>query len=421
MPKLIKPLTDTECRKLQFSADNPKDNVKRDGGGLLLEVLPSGRKVWRLKYTAANGKSNRATLSSDYGSPGGGLADARRWRDRIKGGLSEGIDPNQQSKAEALARHAEAISTFEAAADEWREHSAEKWSANYAEKVEGIVRRVLLPWLGKRPVAEITEQELLYCLQRVEKEGLLHTAHDARQYASAIFRRAKLLGTRKADNPADALKGVLKPQQKQNYPHLTDPAAIGAMLRAIDGLNGTPEVGYSMRLLPLVFTRPTELRAASWDEIDLDAALWTIPAERMKMRRPHLVPLSEQVVAILRELEPLTRHGPAGLLFPGRERRKPISEATFNAALRRLGYSKEQQTPHGFRHIASTRLHELGWESRIVEMQLAHADRNSIRATYNKAQYLPQRTQLMQAWADHLDMLKAGRADKVTPIKRGVA
>jgi len=408
MPKRITPLSDADCRNHRHKPEGSRaENRLRDGGGLFLEAMANGRRVWRLKYRGPRGE-NIATMTPDYGKRGGGLADARRWRDEIKAQLGDGLDPNQQAKAEEQARHAAALSTFEAAADEWREHNAEKWSANYAEKVEGIIRRVLLPWLGKRPIADITEQELLCCLQRVEKQGLLHTAHDARQYASAIFRRAKLLGTRKADNPADALKGVLKPQKKQNYPHLTDPAEIGALLRAIDGLNGTPEVCYAMRLLPLVFTRPTELRAASWDEINLDVALWTIPAERMKMRRVHLVPLSEQVVAILRELEPLTCHSPAGLLFPGRDRRKPISEATFNAALRRLGYDKSQQTPHGFRHIASTRLHELGWDSRIVEMQLAHADRNSIRAVYNKAEYLPERTKMMQAWADHLDMLKEG-------------
>ncbi len=348
-----------------------------------------------------------ATHPVDY--PKTSLAAARSWRSDLKALLAEGLSPNQHAKAQAQARQAAALATFHAAADEWRAHSAHKWSAGYAEKVEGIIRRVLLPTLGARPIAEITEQELLHCLQRVEKQGLLHTAHDARQYASAIFRRAKLLGTRSSDNPADALKGVLKPQTKQNYPHLTNSSEIGALLRAIDGLNGTVAVSFAMRLLPLVFTRPTELRAANWGEFDLDSALWVIPEGRMKMRRPHMVPLAHQVVSILRELEPLTRQSPSGLLFPGRDRRKPISEATLSAALRRLGYDNTQQTPHGFRHIASTKLHEMGWDTRVVELQLAHVDRNSIRATYNKAEHLPERAKMMQAWADHLEALKAAQ------------
>lgn len=413
MPKLIEPLSDTTCRNLKFALGGRAANRKRDGGGLFLEVMRTGRKVWRLEYRHA-GKRNVATHPEDY--PRLSLAAARRWRDELQSKLAEGIDPNQAAKAEVQARHAAALATFEAAADEWRQHKSSGWSENQQIKVEGIIRRALLPWMGRRPVADITPQELLHCLQRVEKEGKIETAHRAREYASSIFRRSILHGLR-SDDPAAALKGALQPKKHQNMAHLTDPAEIGALLRAIDGFTGTPEVRYAIRLLPLVFTRPTELRAARWDEFDLDAALWSIPAERMKMRRPHLVPLSEQAVDLLRELEPFSRHGDDALLFPGRARGKPISEASMNAALRRMGYSREQQTPHGFRHIASTRLHELGWESRIVEMQLAHADRNSIRAVYNKAERLPERTKMMQAWADHLDLLKAGRADKVTPIR----
>ncbi len=416
MPKRITPLSDTDCRAHRFNPSGSRaDNRLLDGGGLYLEALVTGRRVWRLKYRGPQGE-NVATMSPDYGKNGGGLAEARRWRADLKGMLKQGIDPNQNAKAEEQARHAASLATFAAAADEWRAHKASSWSESQQAKVEGIIRRALLPWLGRRPVSDITPQELLNCLQRVESEGKRETAHRAREYASAIFRRCVLHGLR-PDDPAAILKGALQPKKHQNMAHLTDPEEIGALMRAIDGFTGTPEVRLAIRLLPLVFTRPGELRGARWSEIDLDAAIWSIPAERMKMRRPHLVPLSVQAIEILRELEPFSRHADHALLFPGRARGRPISEAAMNAALRRMGYSREQQTPHGFRHIASTRLHDLGWESRIVEMQLAHADRNSIRATYNKAQYLSQRTELMQAWADHLDMLKAGRADKVMRIR----
>ena len=416
MPRKIKPLSDAQCRALKFDPADKAGNVLRDGGGLLLEALPSGRKVWRLKYKGPDGKDNRATCPGDY--PATGLSAARLWRDEQRGLVGQGLDPNQQAKALQQARHAAALATFDAAADEWLQHKAADWSASQSEKVAGIIRRTLRPWLGRRPMVEITPQEILHCLQRAEREGKRETAHRAREYASAIFRRAVLHGLR-TDDPTAVLRGALQPKRGGNMAHLTEPEAIGGLLRAIDNFVGTPEVRMALQLLPLVFCRPGELRAARWVEIDLEAALWNIPAERMKMRRPHVVPLSDQALAILRELEPLTRHGGDALLFPGRDRRKPISETALNAALRRMGYSKEQQTPHGFRHIASTRLHELGWPSHVVEMQLAHADRNAIRATYNKAEHLAERTRMMQAWADHLDALKAGKADKVRPIRAG--
>lgn len=414
MPKIITPLSDVDCRSLRHKPGGRAANRLRDGGGLLLEVLPAGRKVWRLEYRYA-GKRNVATHPDDY--PVTTLAAARKWRTELQSLLTEGVDPNQHTRAQAQARQAAALATFEAAAEEWRAHKASGWSEGQQRKVEGILRRTLLPWLGRRPVASVTPQELLHCLQRAEKEGLHETAHKAREYASAIFRRSILLGLRN-DDPAAALKGALQPKKAKNYAHLTDPAEIGGLLRAIDGFRGMPEVHAALKLLPLVFLRPgKELSGGRWDEIDFDARIWSLPADRMKSKLPHVVPLSEQAVAILRELEPLTAHSPSGLLFPGRDRRKPISENTLNASLRRLGYTKEQQCAHGFRHIASTRLHELGWDTRYIEKQMSHGDRNLIRATYNKAEYLQERTEMMQAWADHLDGLREGRFDKVRPIK----
>ena len=416
MPKRTLPLADITCRNHKYQAGGRAANRLRDGGGLFLEALPTGRRVWRIEYRCAD-RRNVATHPTDY--PRTSLAAAREWRAQVRELLAAGVDPNQHARAQDQARHAAAIATFEAAASEWREHKASSWSPNQREKVEGIIRRTLLPWLGRRPIAKITPQEVLHCLQRPEREDKLETAHRAREYASAIFRRSILHGLR-ADDPAAALKGALRPKRHKNMAHLTDPEDIGALLRAMDDFSGTAVVRTALRLLPLVFTRPTELRAAAWEEIDLDAALWNIPADRMKMRRPHAVPLSQQAIALLRELEPLTAHSHSGLVFPGREPRKPISEAAMNASLRRMGYSKDQQTPHGFRHIASTCLHELGWDSRLIELQMGHADKNSIRAVYNKAEHLAERARMMQAWADHLDVLKAGRANKVRPIRLSV-
>ncbi len=414
MPKLIKPLADIECRNLKFQPGSRARNRKRDGGGLWLEALPSGRKVWRLEYSYA-GKRNVATHPEDY--PATGLAAARSWRSSLQSLVTAGIDPNQKAKADEQAKHAAALATFEASADEWREHKAPTWSPAQQKKVEGIIRVNLLPWLGKRPVGEITPQELLHCLQKAEKRGRVETAHRSREFASAIFRRAIFHGLR-TDDPAAALKGALQPKSHKNMAHLTDPGEIGGLLRAIEDFAGMPETRIALCLLPLVFTRPGELRAARWDEFDLDGAIWTIPAERMKMRRTHLVPLAKQTVSLLEDLAELTHHSAEALLFPGRDKRKPMSEAAMNAALRRMGYTPEQQTPHGFRHIASTMLHEMGWDTRLVEMQLAHADRNSIRAVYNKAEHLPERSKMMQAWADHLDSLKAGSPSRVLPLRR---
>lgn len=415
MPKKMEPLSDVQCRALRYQPEAGRaGNRLRDGGGLYLEVLASGRRVWRLKYKGALGE-NIATLPVDYGRAGGSLSDARQWRYETKALVKQGIDPNQHAKAEEQARQAAVLATFAAAADEWREHKAPNWSQSQRTKVEGIIRRALLPWIGRRPIGEVTPQELLSALQVFEKKDQLETAHRAREYASAIFRRSIILGLRK-DDPAAPLKGALRPVNRKNMAHVKGADAIGELLRAIEGFTGTPEVHAALKLVPMVFTRPGELRASRWNEFDLDGARWDIPAERMKMRRPHFVPLSAQAVSILRDLEPLTRHAPDGLLFPGfRSRRKPISENTLNASLRRLGYTKDQQTAHGFRHIASTCLHDLGWPSHVVEAQLSHADKDTIRGTYNKAEYMAERIKMMQAWADHLDSLKAG-GQKVVPI-----
>lgn len=414
--KKLNPLSDIDCRNLRATPGAKTPPRLRDGGGLFLEALPSGKKVWRVEYRRHDGKRSIATLG-EYGKGAGfvSLRDAREGRERVRDMLRRGLDPNQERKRQEQARAAAALATFAAAAAEWQEHKRAGWSESQCEKVAGILRREVLPFLGHRPVADITPVEVLDCLQRTERAGKLETAHKAREYVSAIFRRSVILGQRDHD-PAAALKGALKKKNSRHMAHLTDPDDIAGLLRAIDGYSGGPAAASALRLLPLVFTRPGELRQARWGEFDLQERLWSIPAERMKARRPHLVPLCEQAVAILAELQPVTDRGPDSLAFPGiRDRSKPLSENTLNAGLRRLGYTTEQQTAHGFRHIASTLLHEMGWPSHVVEAQLAHEDRNQIRAVYNKAQYMPERVRMMQAWADYLDTLKRG--ERVIPIR----
>lgn len=419
MAKTIKPLSDVECRRHKYSAGSAGRNKLRDGGGLMLVALATGRKVWRLEYRSAKGTKNMATYRHDYGTDGGTLTKARQWREQMRALLAEGIDPNQYADQQARQQAAAQLSTFKAIAEEWIEWKSAAWSEVQTKKVRGIVERVLMPWLGKRPVPAITTLEILHCLQRFEKQGKRETAHKAREYAGAIFRRAILHGL-VTTNPADALKGALLAKDGGNYAHLKGSEEIGGLLRAIDGFDGMPQVKAALQILPYVFVRPSELREARWSEFNLGEAIWTVPEDRKgrKARPEHVVPLSEQVIATLEELQPVTCHADHSLLFPGaRDPRRPISDNTLNAALRRLGYSKDQQTAHGFRHIASTRLHEMGWKSHVIETQLAHKDRDTIRGTYNKAEYLEERREMMQAWADHLDSLKAGNT-KVTPIKR---
>ncbi len=405
MPRKIAPLTDTQCRGLQYTPANKSTNVLRDGDGLILEAVPSGRKIWRLRYRSPGGKENRATFPIDY--PSASLAHARAWRTKLRNQLASGIDPNQAVIAESHARKASALATFGATVDEWLDHKRPDWKPATYEKAQSVIKVVLLPYLKHRPVAEITAGELLRCLQRFEQQEKRHMAHSARTYAGQIFRRSMILGLR-SDNPASALAGALKPKNERQMAHLSNPGEIGALLRAMDRYPGSLVVRAGIRLLPLVFVRPGELRSAMWGEFDLDENRWEIPAHRMKMGRPHRVPLSAQALWILQELKEITfRGGLDDLVLPSsRSHHRSISENTFNVAIIAAGFSRNQQTPHGFRHLASTHLHELGWPSRVIEVQLAHRDKNVIRGIYNKAEYWNERLRMMQAWADYLDRLK---------------
>lgn len=379
-----------------------------DAGGLYLEVAPSGGKWWRLKFRYG-GKEKRLSLGT---YPTISLKEARERRDEAKKLLANGIDPSaarKEEKAEARA----AGETFEVIAREWHGSFLKGLTERSASEILHRIERDVFPWVGHKPVREVTAPDLLAVVRRIESRGAPETARRVLQYLSRIGRYAVATGRAERDAAAD-LRGALPPANKKHFSTLTDPKDVAALLRAIDSYQGSFIVLCALKLAPLVFVRPGELRKAEWTEFNLDEAEWRIPAERMKMRELHIVPLSSQCVTILKELQPLT--GSGKYLFPSvRSVARPISENTLNGALRRLGYTKEEICAHGFRSMASTLLNEQGWNRDAIEKQLSHGERDAIRASYNFAQYLPERRKMMQGWADFLEGLKAGA--KVTPLR----
>lgn len=379
----------------------PKEKPYRlsDEKGMYLEITPTGAKYWRLKYRFA-GKEKRLALGV---YPDVTLKDAREKRDSARALLANGVDPGIHKQITKRAAKVAAANSFEAVAREWFTKFSTQWVASHSDKIIRRLERDIFPWLGNRPIGEIEPPELLEVLHRVEKRGAIETAHRALQNCGQIFRYAIATSRAKRDPAAD-LRGALTPSVEKHHPTITDPKAIGDLLRDIEGYKGSFVTKCALQLAPLVFVRPGELRKAEWSEFNLDGAEWRIPAERMKMREQLIVPLASQAVVVLRALHPLTGEG--RFVFPGaRSYTRPMSENTVNAALRRLGYDKEQMTGHGFRSMASTLLNEQGWNRDAIERQLAHGDRNSMRATYNFAEYLPERRKMMQAWADYLDGL----------------
>lgn len=398
------PLTDTMVR-------NAKPGQKairlKDDRGLYLEVTPAGGKLWRLRYWL-NSRENRISLGT---YPDVSLKDARERRDEARKLIANGIDPSEARK-EVKAVAAADAETFELVGREWHEKFKCSLTDRSAAEILHRLERDVFPWVGSRPMKDVTAPELLTVVRRIESRGAPETARRCLQYLGRIGRYAVATGRAERDAAAD-LRGSLPPANKKHFSTLTDPKAIAGLLRAIDNYQGSLVVLCALRLASLVFVRPGELRKAEWSEIDLDKAEWRIPAERMKMKEQHIVPLSRQAVAILRELHPLT--GAGHYVFPSlRSGARPMSENTVNAALRRMGYAKEEMTGHGFRSMASTLLNEMGWNRDAIERQLAHGERNAIRASYNFAEYLPERCKMMQSWADYLDKLKAGA--KVTPL-----
>jgi integrase len=350
------------------------------------------------------------------------LKSAREKRDASRQQLAAGIDPGEARKAEKVAQAG--AESFEAIAREWHTKFSPGWVASHGDRILRRLEKDIFPWIGKRPIAEIKAPELLAVLRRIETRGAQETAHRAMQNCGQVFRYAVATGRAERD-PIGDLRGALPPPKEKHHASIIEPKRIGALLRAIDAYEGYFVTKCALRLAPLVFVRPGELRKAQWPEIDLEKAEWRIPGERMKMREQHIVPLSRQGVEILRELEPLTNRGiPAKpnaprYVFPGAQsRERPMSENAILAALRRMGYTKEEMTGHGFRSMASTLLHEQGWNHQAIERQLAHAERNAVSAAYNFAEHLTERRKMMQAWADFLDALKAS-AEVIPLFKRG--
>lgn len=381
------------------------------GKGLYLQVMPTGARYWRLKYRV-DGAQKMLGLGV---FPDVGLAQAREARDDARRLLASGVDPSMQRKVAKVASASIAEHSLEAMAREWHAVHQHEWADSYAERIVTAFERDIFPWLGKRDVGSIEPRDLLVRLQEVQARGARETAHRLRRWLSPVFRYAIVKGAAQRDAAAD-LKGALAGFVTRRFPTIKDPARIGELMRAIDGYGGTHITRAALKLAPLLFTRPGELRFARWPEFDLAAGVWTVPAARMKLRKaqkliaePHIVPLSRQAVKILTALKPLTDGSRSGFLFPGeRSADRPMSENTLNAALHTMGF-KNEIVAHGFRHMASTALNEAGWGEDAIERQLAHVDANPIRGIYNQAQYLTERKKMMQAWADYLDGLREPR------------
>ncbi|BBO61754.1 tyrosine-type recombinase/integrase [Serratia marcescens] len=386
----------------QIDTAKPKDKAYKlaDGGGMYLEVFPNGTKSWRMKYRIG-GKEKRVVFGI---YPAVSLADARGKREEAKKVLAAGGDPGQEKRADKQARLLAAQNSFESVALEWHEHKRSTWSDGYASDLLEALTKDIFPYIGKRSVTEIKPVEMLAVLKKMEQRGVLDKLKKTRQACRQIFTYAVITG-RAEHNPVVDLAGALKTPKQKHFPHLAL-NQIGDFLLALNDYSGSLITRSATKLLMLTGTRTIELRAAEWGEVDFDAGIWEIPAERMKMRRPHVVPLSTQVKELLLEVHQLTGRG--RFVFPGRnDAGKPMSEASINQVIKRIGYDGKA-TGHGFRHTMSTILHEQGYNTAWIETQLAHVDKNSIRGTYNHAQYLDGRRGMLQWYADYMESLEHG-------------
>lgn len=397
MPKRVLPLSE---RQVKSAKAQEKDYYLYDGGGLLLKVTPTGGRLWRFKSKVA-GKEIQMALGS---YPEVTLGEARERRAEIRRQIAHGIDPLAARRAEAAAR-AVVKNCFEVVAREWHAKFFHTWKEGHAKTIRERLEKDVFPWLGARPVAELTPVEVLAVLRRIEERGAPDQAHRVRFMIGQVMRYAVATGRAERDPSAD-LKGALSPPRRGHYAAPTDPKSVAPLLRGIAGYTGSLATRTALQLAPMLFVRPGELRHAEWSEFDLDEATWNIPASKMKMKEPHLVPLPSQAVALLRELRPQT--GDGRYLFPSnRSRLRPMSENTINAALRYLGFGKDLITGHGFRAMARTILDEvLGVRPDFIEHQLAHAVRDPNGRAYNRTAHLGARRAMMQQWADYLDGLK---------------
>jgi integrase len=400
MPEKI---TDAAIRNAK-PAEKPQKLFYEEG--LFLLVTPTGKKWWRLKYRL-EGKEKLLSLGV---YPGVSLKEARRRRDEARELVSQGVDPSAErkdAKAAEAARALEQATTFEAVAREWHSKKTVALTPGYRKKTLARFENLLFPHIGSIPISKLEPADILAAIRHTEKRGAIDTAHRLAQLAGQVCRYARLVGYAKYDVAAGLVE-ALRPVQTDHYAAITDPVEVGRLLQDINSYRGDFSMVYALRIMPYVFVRSSELRAAEWAEIDIAAAEWVIPGARMKMKRPHTVPLARQVVKLLKEIGEFT--GGGRYVFPSTfSASRWVSDVGLLNALRRMGYSREEITVHGFRSMASTLLNELGYRPDVIEAQLAHGEKNAIRGAYNRAEYLPERRRMMQEWADYLDGLRAAK------------
>lgn len=412
MPKL----SDT---KLRAAKPRLRPYKLFDQDGLYIIVNPDGSKWWRQRYRWG-GKEKLLSLKV---YPEVSLSTAREQGAEIRRLVANGIDPSTVRQEQKVATAAASETTFKAITLQWIDNmlKARGLSADHVERTKRRFEVHFFPWLQHRPIASVTDDDVLACIRRLEGARLIDTAHRALSQCGALLRYARARKYIKHNPLADIERSDTLPAiEVKHHAAIIEPTKVGALMRALDAYDGSFVVRSALRIAPLLFVRPGELRHAEWQEFNLDSdePEWRIPGPKMKMREQHIVPLSRQAVAILRDLQPVTGADGSGYVFPSnRNAARPMSENTLNVALRACGYAKDQQSAHGFRTTASTLLNEQGWNKDAIERQLAHGERNKVRAAYNSAEYLPERRRMMQAWADYLDGLKAGA--KVVGISRG--
>jgi len=402
------PLSDTKIRALK-----PRDRkyIEADEKGLAVEVTPTGAKRWVFRFRL-HGKRPEMALGL---YPDVSLKRARELRDEARQHVAAGIDPRDVKRARKESALEANRNSFAAVSGEWFAARMAHLSKSSKDRARRALDSDLLPYLGKRPIAEITAPEVLRCLRRIESRGAQETAHRVKRVASQVFRFA--VATGKADrDPTSDLSGALTPTKKKHLAAITDPVGVGRLMAAIDGYQGTPVVRTALKLSPLLFCRPGELRKLEWSEINWEASQIELPAEKMKMGEPHIIPLAEQALTLLRQLQPLTGRGK--YVFPSaRGQSRPLSDNGVRTALRSLGYDNDTMTAHGFRAMARTLLDEvLGFRVDYIEHQLAHGVKDTLGRAYNRTKHLPQRAAMMQKWADYLDNLQvqAGADNVIT-------
>ena len=400
---------------LEVSKSKAADKTQRlaDGGNMYLLVQPNGAKYWRMDYRLAG---KRKTLAIGV-YPDMSLSDAREQREHARKLIANGVDPVVVKQAQKASTIENVENSFEVIAREWFVRHAPNWKENHSSKIIARLEKDVFPWIGNRPIAEIAAPALLAAIRKIEARGALETAHRALACCGQVFRYAVATGRAERD-PTGDLRGALPPVKKErHFAAITEPKKVGELMRDIEGYQGSYIVKGAFKLSPLLFVRPGELRKMEWAELDLDKAEWIIPADKMKMGVTHIVPLAKQAVAVLREIQPLT--GRSRYVFHGeRDHDRPMSDNAIRSALRRMGWANDEMTPHGFRAMASTILDNMGYKQEWLERQLAHEEPNKIKAAYKREawrMYLPERTAMMQAWADYLDKLKAGA--EVIPLR----